>query len=77
MKTAIAIGGVDVDRKGGFTHSVEYVVECEKLGVDVAWSAEAWGTDAFTPLAFLAAKTTKISSLPWARWSAWGTTSRR
>ena len=60
MKTAIAIGGVDADRKGGFARSVDYAVECESLGVDVVWSAEAWGTDAFTPLAYLAAKTTKI-----------------
>ena len=60
MKTAIAIGGVDADRKGGFARSVDYAIECEKLGVDVAWSAEAWGTDAFTPLAFLAARTSKM-----------------
>tara|TARA_A100001037_G_scaffold293478_1_gene310125 strand:- start:858 stop:1913 length:1056 start_codon:yes stop_codon:yes gene_type:complete len=60
MKTAIAVGGVDADRKGGFTRSVDYAIECEKLGVDVAWSAEAWGTDAMTPLAYLAAKTTKM-----------------
>ena len=60
MKTAIAIGGVDADRKGGFARSVDYAIECEKLGVDVAWSAEAWGTDAFTPLAYLAARTTKM-----------------
>ena len=60
MKTAIAIGGVDADRKGGFARSVDYAIECEALGVDVAWSAEAWGTDAFTPLAFLAARTSKM-----------------
>lgn len=60
MKTAIAIGGVDADRKGGFARSADYAIECEKLGVDVAWSAEAWGTDAFTPLAFLAARTSKM-----------------
>jgi F420-dependent oxidoreductase-like protein len=60
MKTAIAIGGVDSDRKGGFKGAVDYAVECEKLGVDVAWSAEAWGTDAFTPLAYLAARTKKM-----------------
>ena len=60
MKTAIAIGGVDADRKGGFARSVDYALECEKLGVDVVWTAEAWGTDAFTPLAYLAARTRKI-----------------
>ena len=37
-----------------------YVVEAERLGVDGAWSAEAWGQDAVSPLAFLAARTTRI-----------------
>ena len=30
---------------------VERAVEAEKLGVDRAWSAEAWGMDAISPLA--------------------------
>ena len=37
-----------------------YVVEAERLGVDCLWSAEAWGHDAATPLAFLAARTSRI-----------------
>lgn len=37
-----------------------YVVEAERLGVDCVWSAEAWGHDAVTPLAFLAARTSRI-----------------
>ena len=37
-----------------------YVVEAERLGVDDVWSAEAWGHDAATPLAFLAARTSRI-----------------
>jgi len=37
-----------------------YVVEAERLGVDCLWSAEAWGHDAVTPLAFMAARTTRI-----------------
>jgi F420-dependent oxidoreductase-like protein len=37
-----------------------YVVEAERLGVDDVWSAEAWGHDAVTPLAFLAARTTRL-----------------
>ena len=32
----------------------------EKLGFDSVWSAEAYGSDAFTPLAFLAAHTQRI-----------------
>jgi len=38
----------------------DYVVEAERLGVDSLWSAEAWGHDAATPLAFLAARTSRI-----------------
>jgi F420-dependent oxidoreductase-like protein len=34
--------------------------EAEHLGYDSAWAAEAWGTDAVTVLAWLAAKTTTI-----------------
>ena len=37
-----------------------YVVEAERLGVDGLWSAEAWGHDAATPLAFMAARTSRI-----------------
>ncbi len=37
-----------------------YVVEAERLGVDCVWSAEAWGHDAVTPLAYLAACTSRI-----------------
>ncbi|MFZ1489013.1 MAG: LLM class flavin-dependent oxidoreductase, partial [Ilumatobacteraceae bacterium] len=29
-------------------------------GVDTVWSAEAWGTDAFVPLAYVAARTSRI-----------------
>lgn len=41
-------------------NQVAYVVEAERLGVDSVWSAEAWGYDAVTPLAYLAAKTSRI-----------------
>src|SRR3954464_6699974 len=34
--------------------------EAERLGYDSAWAAEAWGTDAVTVLAWLAATTTGI-----------------
>jgi len=37
-----------------------YAIEAERLGVNIAWSAEAWGYDAATPLAYLAAKTTRL-----------------
>ena len=35
-------------------------VEAERLGVDSVWAPEAWGYDALTPLAYLAARTTRI-----------------
>jgi F420-dependent oxidoreductase-like protein len=35
-------------------------LEAERLGYDSVWSAESWGSDAFTPLAYLAAHTQRI-----------------
>ena len=54
MRIAISLGGRDWDEVA------TYVREAERLGVAVAWSAEAWGSDAVTPLAWLAAKTDTI-----------------
>ena len=34
--------------------------EAERLGFDAVYTAEAWGSDAFTPLAYIAAHTSKI-----------------
>ncbi|HYD05588.1 MAG TPA: LLM class F420-dependent oxidoreductase [Reyranella sp.] len=39
---------------------VELVQRAEQLGYDSVWTAEAYGSDAVTPLAFLAAKTQRI-----------------
>jgi F420-dependent oxidoreductase-like protein len=39
---------------------VERIKEAEALGYDSVWTAEAWGNDAITPLAWLAAQTSKI-----------------
>ena len=39
---------------------VELVQRVEELGYDSVWTAEAYGSDAVTPLAFLAAKTRRI-----------------
>ena len=53
----------------GFLHGYEvtdwdelssFVIEAENLGVHSIWSPEAWGFDGATPLAYLAAKTSKI-----------------
>jgi len=34
--------------------------EAERLGYDSVWTAESWGSDAFTPLAWIGAHTSKI-----------------
>lgn len=39
---------------------VERSVEAERLGFTSVWTAEAWGSDALTPLAYLAARTERI-----------------
>lgn len=38
----------------------ELVQEAERLGYDSVWSAEAYGSDALTPLAWIAASTTRL-----------------
>ena len=57
MKISIGVGGY---AKDGIESTVEFVQECERLGVDCVWAAEAWGADSITALSFLAAKTEKI-----------------
>jgi F420-dependent oxidoreductase-like protein len=39
---------------------VEVAQEAERLGFHSAWTAEAWGSDAFTPLTWIAAHTTTL-----------------
>ncbi len=57
MKLAIEIGAVAPDTLG---LAVDWVRHAEKLGVSMAFSAEAWWSDAATPLAYLADKTERI-----------------
>ncbi len=54
MKTAIGVGGAGSGGKRDFERTVAFAVEAEKLGIDQAWSAEAWGLDAVSTLAYLA-----------------------
>jgi F420-dependent oxidoreductase-like protein len=42
------------------TELVALAEEAERLGFDSAWAAEAWGTDAVSVLAWLAARTTTL-----------------
>jgi F420-dependent oxidoreductase-like protein len=39
---------------------VDFVVEADRLGAHSVWVPEAWGQDALTPLAYLAARTGRI-----------------
>ncbi|MEM1113590.1 MAG: LLM class F420-dependent oxidoreductase [Pseudomonadota bacterium] len=39
---------------------VELAQEAERLGFDSVWTAESWGNDCFTPLAWIGAQTSRI-----------------
>jgi F420-dependent oxidoreductase-like protein len=57
MKLAIEMGPIAPDK---IQQTVEWVQFAERLGVSMAFAAEAWWSDAVTPLAFLADKTDTI-----------------
>ncbi len=59
MRTAVSIGSAYYSGDD-WQALVDYTLEAERLGVDQAWSAEAWGMDAVVPLAYLAARTERI-----------------
>ena len=53
--------GINIGYSGGRVElPLDRVLEAEQLGYDSLWTAEAYGSDAVTPLAYLAAKTTCI-----------------
>lgn len=56
MKLAITFAPA----KDDWQAAVSYAIEAERLGIDMAWSVETWGYDAATPLAYLAARTSRI-----------------
>lgn len=43
------------------TEDADFVREAERLGASSVWVAEAWGQDALTPLAYLAARTEHLA----------------
>ncbi|MEV6902471.1 LLM class flavin-dependent oxidoreductase [Amycolatopsis sp. NPDC051372] len=49
-----------VEASGGWTDTLDFVLEAEKLGLDVCWVAEAWGSDAPSVLGFLAGRTSRL-----------------
>jgi len=56
MRVAISLRLAQTD----WAEASDYVTEAERLGVDDVWSAEAWGHDGVTPLAFMAARTSRV-----------------
>ena len=56
MKLAIEVGQVSANPE----LTVQWVQLAERLGVAMAFSGEAWGSDAVTPLTYLANKTERI-----------------
>jgi F420-dependent oxidoreductase-like protein len=55
MRTATTI---EVSRQA--SQAIDFALEAEKLGLDVCWVAEAWGSDAPSVLGYLAARTERI-----------------
>ncbi|MGP8303983.1 LLM class flavin-dependent oxidoreductase [Streptomyces inhibens] len=50
-----------VEASGGdWRETVDFVTEAEKLGMDICWVAEAWGSEAPSPLGYLAARTERM-----------------
>ncbi|MFE9603475.1 LLM class F420-dependent oxidoreductase [Streptomyces hokutonensis] len=46
--------------RGPSADHVRLAQEAERLGYDSVWTAESWGSDAFTPLTWIAAQTSRI-----------------
>jgi alkanesulfonate monooxygenase SsuD/methylene tetrahydromethanopterin reductase-like flavin-dependent oxidoreductase (luciferase family) len=53
--------GLAIEYAGrGVEVPIERIQRCEALGYDSVWTAEAYGSDAITPLAYVAAHTKRI-----------------
>ncbi|MFE7167826.1 LLM class flavin-dependent oxidoreductase [Streptomyces sp. NPDC057616] len=57
MRTATTIEASGVQH---WPESADFVVEAEKLGLDICWVAEAWGSDAPSALGYYAARTDRM-----------------
>lgn len=49
---------------GGWPEALAYVREAKRLGVDSAWTSEAWGFDAVTPSPSSPARPNESASAP-------------
>lgn len=59
MRISVSVGSAYYDGDN-WDQLVEYVQAADRLGLDTAWSAEAWGMEAVASLGYLAAKTENI-----------------
>lgn len=57
MRVAVGLAGAEPRDWEG---AARFAAEAERLGAHSAWSSEAWGFDAVSPLAFVAARTREI-----------------
>jgi len=57
MRTATTI---EASGGGRWQEQADFVIEAEKLGLDMCWVAEAWGSDAPSAIGYYAARTQKI-----------------
>jgi F420-dependent oxidoreductase-like protein len=49
-----------VEASSGWHETTTFVVEAEKLGLDICWVAEAWGSDAPSAIGYFAARTDRM-----------------
>jgi F420-dependent oxidoreductase-like protein len=59
MRASISIGSAYYDGEG-WEDVAEFVEAADRLGVDSAWSAEAWGMESVASLGYLAGRTSRI-----------------
>ena len=57
MRTATTVEG---SQGSTWRETLDFVVEAEKLGLDICWVAEAWGSDAPSTLGYLAGQTHRM-----------------
>jgi F420-dependent oxidoreductase-like protein len=60
MRVGLSIGSANY-QGSNWEQMVALAQAADRLGVDSLWTAEAWGMDAVTPLAYLAATTERIA----------------
>lgn len=60
MRIAITVGGATAGASDDWSEKVAITRHADQLGVDQWWSAEAWGRDAVTQAAYMAAVTERI-----------------